>query len=134
MAPRPPVGIVGRAGDPRALARLLGLGRVAIGATLVLAPGVISAWAGPAARRPGIELITRAAGIRDLLVGWRVVQALGQGAPVRRHVVDGAVADAVDLGAVIAAWPHLPRLPRLALAGAGAGAVALGTWLASALD
>lgn len=126
--------MVGRAGDPRALARLLGVSRIAIGATLVLAPGVISAWAGPVARRPGIELITRSAGIRDLLIGWRTVQALDQRAPVRRHLLDAAVADAVDLGAVVAAWPHLPRLPRLALLGAGAGAAALGSWLAYALD
>lgn len=126
--------MVQRAGAPHALARLLGITRIAIGATLVLAPGLISAWAGPAGRRPGVELITRAAGIRDLIIGWRLVQALDQGDPVRRLLVDGTVADAVDLGAIVLAGRHLPRLPRLALAGAASGAVASGGWLASQLD
>lgn len=134
MAPGPPAISLGAAGRAHALARLFAITRIAIGATLVLAPSVTSSWAGPPARRPGIQLITRAAGIRDLMVGWRTVQALDRRAPVRRLLVDGAVADAVDLGATVAAWSHLPRLARLGLLASGASAVAVGIWLASTLD
>ncbi|MBW3574106.1 MAG: hypothetical protein KY450_04465 [Actinobacteria bacterium] len=116
------------------MARVLGAGRIAIGATLILVPGSTSVWAGPAARSPGVALTTRAAGVRDLLVGWRTVQAATLGAPLRQHLVDGAVADAVDLAAVLVAWPHLPRLARLGIAAAAAGAVGLGCYLASVLD
>lgn len=126
--------MIRRAGAPHALARLLGITRIAIGATLVVAPGVTSAWIGPVARRPGVGLITRAAGVRDLILGVRLVQALDQGTPVRRLLVDGTVADAVDLGAVVLAWRHLPQLIRPAIAGTAAGAVATGAWLASQLD
>ncbi|HSH23077.1 MAG TPA: hypothetical protein VK975_03350 [Acidimicrobiales bacterium] len=105
-----------------------------MGATLVLAPSVTSVWAGPSARQPGVTLITRAAGIRDLVVGWRTLQAFAAGAPVRRPLIDGAVADAVDLGAVVLVWPRLPARARVAIAVAAASAVGLGVWLASVLD
>jgi hypothetical protein len=95
---------------------------------------VTGAWAGPTARQPGVTLITRAAGIRDLLIGWRTLQALAVGAPVRRLLIDGAVADAVDLGAVVLAWTGLPRRARVGIAAAAVNAVGLGVWLASALD
>ena len=100
----------------------------------MLAPGLARVWAGPSAHQPGVALITRAAGIRDLAIGVRTLQALAAGTSVRRLLVDGAVADAVDLGAVVVAWPHLPRVARLAIATAAAAAVALGAWLASVLD
>ena len=107
---------------------------MAIGAALVLAPGLARVFAGPSARQPGVALITRAAGIRDLAIGVRTLQALAGGTSVRRLLVDGAVADAVDLGAVALAWPHLPRVARLAIAAAASAATALGAWLATELD
>jgi nicotinate-nucleotide pyrophosphorylase len=105
-----------------------------LGATLVAVPGVMRFLAGGTANEPGVQLITRAAGIRDLLVGWRTVQALGRGEPVATLLRDGAVADAVDLAATLAAFPHLRRFPRLAVVAAAGGATAVGWRLAQALD
>lgn len=116
------------------LARLLGAGRIVLGATLVAAPGVMRFLAGGAATEPGVRLITRAAGIRDLLVGWRTVQALGGGKPVATLLRDGAVADGVDLVACLIAFRHLPRVPRLVTVAAASSATAVGWRLASALD
>lgn len=116
------------------LARLLGAGRVTIGGTLLVAPGTASSWAGPAAVDPGVKMLTRAAGIRDLLLGVLLLRALDQGAPVRTLLQFGAVADGVDLVATLVTFRHLPRRTRLAAVGAAAGAVATGLTLAQALD
>ncbi len=105
-----------------------------LGATLVAAPGVMRLLAGGAATAPGIRLITRAAGIRDLLVGWRTVQALGRGELVATLLRDGAVADGVDLVACLIAFRHLPRVPRLITVAAASSATAVGWRLAPALD
>jgi hypothetical protein len=123
-----------RAMDHDDLARLLGAGRVAIGGTLLVAPGTASSWAGPAAADPGAKMLTRAAGIRDLLLGVLLLRALDQGAPVRALLQCGAVADGVDLVATLTTFRHLPRRTRLTAVGAAAGAVLTGLTLAQSLD
>lgn len=120
--------------DDRDLARALALGRVAIGAGLLVAPGRIALLVGPAAAEPAGRWLTRVGGIRDLLLGVLTLQALDAKAPVRSLLVAGAVADGVDFAATVAAYRRLPRFGRVVLLGAAGGAVALGLRLASRLD
>lgn len=123
-----------RSVDHDDLARLLGAGRIAIGGTLLVAPGAATSWAGPAAADPGAKMLTRAAGIRDLLLGALLLRALEQGAPVRTLLQCGVVADGVDLVATLATFRTLPRRTRLAAVLAASGAVATGWTLSLALD
>ncbi|MGI9119563.1 MAG: hypothetical protein ACR2G7_05485 [Acidimicrobiales bacterium] len=116
------------------LARLLAVGRVVVGSTLVVVPGMATGLVGPPGAEPAVKVLTRAAGIRDLLLGWRTVQALDADRPVRALLHDGAMADAVDLGAVLVAWGHLPHRARLMVLTAATGAVAMGWRLAQLLD
>lgn len=116
------------------LARLLGAGRVAIGGILLVAPGTAASWAGSAAADPGAKMLTRAAGIRDLLLGALLLRALDQRAPVRTLLLCGAVADGVDLVATVTTFRHLPRRTRVVAVGAAAGAVLTGWTLSRSLD
>ncbi len=116
------------------LARLLGASRVAVGGSLLVVPGAAASWAGPAAAEPGVKMLARAAGIRDLLLGVLLLRALDQGAPVRTLLQCGAVADGVDLVATLATFRHLPRRTRLAAVGAAAGAVLTGWTLSQSLE
>ncbi len=123
-----------RAVDHDDLARLLGAGRVAIGGSLLVAPGAAASWAGPGATDPGVKMLTRAAGVRDLLLGVLLLRALDQGAPVRTLLQCGAVADGVDLVATLTTFRHLPHRTRLAAVGAAAAAVLTGWTLSQSLD
>jgi hypothetical protein len=85
--------------DYRQLVRGLAAGRVVLGTSLLLAPGLIGAgWIGEVARRREVKIITRAAGIRDLALGLGTLQALTNGDPARTWAVMAGLSDAVDLG------------------------------------
>jgi hypothetical protein len=115
----------------RALALLLGVGRVAIGAVLVAEPRLVTArWLGPqeAGRRKN-QVLARGLGARDVALGAGLVQALvREDASVVPWLVAGAAADAGDLAGTLLAGDALPpagRTATLALAG-GAAVVAAG--------
>jgi hypothetical protein len=121
--------------DPRTVARVLALGRVAIGAALFVAPArVASGWVGEDSRRPGAQVALTAVGARDLVLGAGAAWALGGGAPSRPWLLVGAIADTADLAATLR---HRQALATSAVIGVGAlagGSAALGLWLQSALD
>jgi hypothetical protein len=109
-----------------AAARGLALGRVALGAGLVLAPARLGRpWIGAVADRPGGQVVLRALGARDVLLGAIVLHLAGRGPAGARAVQAAAVADAADFVATLAARRELPALGSagvLALAGAAAAA------------
>jgi hypothetical protein len=121
--------------DAHVIARVHALGRVAIGAAFVLAPGLAApAWAGAAGTRPGAQVLASAMGARDLGIGLGALRAVGEGHGARPWLRAGLLADAVDLGATLR---HRARLPRAAVAGVvvlAAGSMALGAWLDRELD
>ncbi len=113
--------------DHRQIMRAVAAGRIAVGAGLVVLPGVAgSRWIGDVATDRGVKVFARALGIRDLALGAGTLRALDAGEPARPWVALGVLADAVDLAATTLAIRALgPRraLPVIAVA---AGATALG--------
>jgi hypothetical protein len=119
--------------SPRDVARVLSIGRIALGTGLVLAPRrTARAWIGRDADRPGTVVVTRAHGIRDALLGAIALHSLDdpQTGPRLHGVI--AVCDAVDLGATLAARRRLPAGAALVAAMAAAG-MAGQLWVAGRL-
>jgi hypothetical protein len=105
---------------PRDMLKQLCAGRIAFGGSALIAPRLLgSTWVGDAAAPPGFGVIARAFGIRDLGLGVGTFQALQSGnrQALRTWLIVGLAADAVDLGATIAARDKLPSraVPMLAL-------------------
>jgi hypothetical protein len=87
---------------------MLGVGRVAIGAALVVAPELASKrWLGDVASKKGTQVAVRALGVRDLLIGLLAVHTIGTPAGPRM-LRACALADAVDGIATFAARDELP--------------------------
>jgi hypothetical protein len=107
-----------------AVARGIAVGRVALGAGLLVAPGPMGRpWVGAVADRPGGHVALRALGARDLLLGGIALHLAGRGPAGARAVQASAGADAVDFAATLAAHRDLPALGAagvLALAGGAA--------------
>jgi len=106
---------------------VIAVGRVAFGAGLMVAPGVLGrSFLGTDSSRPRVRLLSRMFGGRDLAVGVVLLRALGDGSPtaVRRALLLGAGCDAWD---VTASWRgrDLPLWVRL-----GVGATAAATAVA----
>ena len=114
----------------RRLARAMAAGRVLLGAGALAAPGATGrAWLGE--DRPATRLMLRGMGARDVALGAGLARALRGGGDVRGWLASGALADAGDLVAALAAARSLDR--RVTLVGLGAAvAAALGVALAAA--
>ena len=124
--------------DTRAAAKAMGAGRIALGLSYVLAPGLaLRAWPGtrPSTADDGRQLrhLARSTGGRDIALGAGVLLALSHDAPVRGWLEAASLADAVDALAIILAFPHLPRRKAVLMLGAALGAAAAGRRLATSL-
>jgi hypothetical protein len=107
--------------DERDLARANAIGRLALGAGLLIAPALAArGWIGGDASSPGTRVVTRALAIRDVALGAGLLWALDKREPVHAWITGAAAVDAVDAAATLAGWSELPRLGR-------AGVVALAT-------
>ena len=117
--------------DDRALARQLAWGRIAAGAALLAVPGLVgTAWIGrETAGRPGAQVLLRALGVRDLVLGLGLKTALDRGAPTRGWLEGGLAADGVDATATLLAGDDLPAPGRLLVGALATGGVVLGAWL-----
>ena len=103
--------------EARDLALLNARGRMAIGASLVLAPRLIGPmWIGDGGDRPVVKLLARALGARDLALGLGVAVALDRGAPVRGWLEGAALADGMDLFATLLAGDSIPQGKRRTVA------------------
>jgi hypothetical protein len=92
-------------------------GRMAVGAALVLAPGLAgSPWIGADASRPAVKVLARALGVRDFALGLGIAVALDRGGPARGWLEAAALADAVDLVATLVAGASIPPAGRRAVA------------------
>jgi hypothetical protein len=121
--------------DARDAALVIALGRVGIGATLLLSPVPINrGWVGDDAARPGARVLGRAVGVRDLVLGVGAILALRGSSPARPWLVAGALADLGDLGATLGERRALPRTGRLGVGTLAGGSALLGGWLARAVD
>src|SRR3954465_4979908 len=86
--------------NSEALARQLAVGRIALGAGLVLAPGLAArSWIGADSGTPGARALARGFGMRDVAIGAGALVALQAGRPARDWMLAGAAADAADVAA-----------------------------------
>jgi hypothetical protein len=110
----------------RQIALALGAGRMVLGVTALVAPGLpLRPWVGDTTGDRPARLLARALGARDLALGMGVILADRHQAPVRGWVEAGGMADAGDAVITAAYARGLPRLGRwLVLAAATGGAVA----------
>ena len=120
---------------PRLAAQGLAFGRIAIGATLLVAPErIMRLWLGRAGKRTATHVLARALGARDLVLGVGSAVSLTDGAFPRRWVQAALVADAADFAATYAAGDALPRRGRVAVMAMAGGATLAGLALSLALD
>jgi hypothetical protein len=110
------------------LARGQALNRVALGAGLILLPGLLArVWVGAAATDARAKVLARALGARDLALGAGGVLALrdGNGTWAARAFAAQAFADAVDFAAIAAAGRDVPLGSRLLGCSMAAGSAAV---------
>jgi hypothetical protein len=111
--------------NPLDAARGLALGRVVLGAGLLLAPSRLGRpWLGAVADRPGTQVALRGLGARDVILGAIALHLLGRGPAGGRALQACALADAVDAGATLAVIRELPPLGAAGVAVLAAGATA----------
>jgi hypothetical protein len=106
----------------RIVAALISLGRSAFGVAFIAEPKLLErAWIGKQARLPGAQLLARAVGARDLVLGLGGLGAVRRNdGSARPWLAAAAVCDAVDFGATWTAGRGIPRQARsgvLAIAG-----------------
>jgi len=112
--------------------RAIAAGRIGAGLALLLAPGRVSrAWVGDLG--PGALALSRAVGIRDLVMGAITLHTIDHPQVGPRWVATCALADAVDGAASLAARRALPPAGALGVPMIGLGAAAAGLAAAAAL-
>jgi hypothetical protein len=112
------------------LAVLISLGRFLFGVAFIAKPTIMErAWIGKQARLPGAQLLARAVGARDLVLGLGGLQAVTRDdGSARPWLAAAGICDAVDFGATWAAGRGIPRQART-----GVLAIAGVFWLLSAV-
>jgi hypothetical protein len=94
---------------PRDAARVIAVGRVAIGVACLVAPRTAgSLWIGADARRSGTTVFTRALGARDALLGGMLLHTVDHPDVAPRWLAATAACDAVDFAAATAVRDELP--------------------------
>ncbi len=113
--------------DPKALARGLAVGRIAIGTVMVAVPRSAVLWLGSDAATPGATVMTRAAGVRDLLLGGMVLHTLDHPEVAPRWLASTGAIDLVDALSGAAVGRSLPagRGPAGVVLAASAGVTGL---------
>jgi hypothetical protein len=120
-------------------AAALAAGRVVIGLVAIAWPSVSARpWVGEASDDVAARVLGRALGARDIVLGLGALTALprSQSAGAGQAgawVAAGALSDALDTVATLAAWPELPRGSRWLVAVAAGGAALAGAACALAL-
>ena len=119
----------------RTLARLQAYGRIALGAGLVLAPGLVAGgWVGaPADRRDG-QALAIGLGARDVALAVGTLRALAAGRGAGAWLRAGIAADAGDLFGTLRGREALPPAAVPVVAALAGGSVLLGAYLQAALD
>ena len=97
-----------------ALARSVAGGRLGLGVLMMVAPSrVMGGWIGKAeSKRPPMDLVTRAFGAREVLLGFLGLHVADRPGVGRRTIGAMALLDLTDLTVTIA---HRDSLPRTAL-------------------
>ena len=109
----------------------LALGRSVLGASALVAPDALGRfWVGGPSGRTEVAVLARALAARDLALGLGTLGALRNPSAVRSWLRAGALADAGDAVATLAAFRLLPRRRRVVVPAVALSAVALALRLA----
>lgn len=120
---------------PRTLATSLALGRAAIGAAFLAAPGAAArGWIGDDVDTRGARVFVRATGGRDLALAAGALAALAGGRDAGRWVRMSMLADGADVLATVLARPRGTTAGVTGLCVLASGTVALSAYLAPRLD
>jgi hypothetical protein len=121
--------------NPRLAARVLGAGRAALGAAILVAPeAVTSHWLGEAnASHPAVRYLSRSLGARDLALGVLVLSTVDDARFGPQLQAACAMADSVDALATLAAREHIPKLGAIGTVTIAGAAALAGVYLARAL-
>jgi len=115
---------------PRTLAALQAVGRLALGAGLVAAPGVVAGgWVGGVADKRDGQALAIGLGGRDVAIALGTLRALRAGHGAGPWLRAGIVADAADLAGTLRARDQLPPVAVPVVAAIAGGSVLLGAWL-----
>ena len=100
--------------DMRILGLLISSARLLFGVAFIARPTLLDrAWIGKQARLPGAQLLARAVGARDLVLGLGGLQALTRSdGSARPWLAGAAISDAIDVGATWTAGRSIPRQAR----------------------
>ena len=121
--------------DARSIARLQALGRLALGAGLVVVPGAVAGgWVGGVADRREGQALAVGLGARDVALALGALRALRAGHGAGAWLRAGMLADAADLVATLRARDSLPPLAVPAVVALAGGSLVLGAWLQFAAD
>ena len=113
----------------------MGAGRVAFGLAFLLAPKKAAhGWIGDDVDRKPVELLVRAVGARDVVLGAGGVMAAMSGRPLRPWLRAGVAADAADALTTALYLKHLPRQGALATLGLTAVAALAGVRVAARVE
>ncbi|MGH9036960.1 MAG: hypothetical protein ACRD0O_14450 [Acidimicrobiia bacterium] len=110
----------------------MGVTRAGVGAAFLTLPRTTAAaWVGDAtAAQPGVDVLARALGARELVLGAGLVLAVARGRPVKGWLMAGVVADVADAAVSVAAREELPRAKVIMVATVAAFSAAAGAHLA----
>jgi hypothetical protein len=105
--------------------RALALGRLAIGAGLLVLPGLFGrAWIGAGAGGRGAKALLRALGARDAVIAIGTLLALDDNRPVAHWLWFGAAVDATDAAASLLAAGAIPTRSLVSVVAMAGGAAA----------
>jgi hypothetical protein len=120
--------------DARTFARGLALGRIALGAGLVVAPSRSArGWVGAAGARPGAQVMGVAVGARDVAVGVGSLLALERGGDARGWFAASVVCDVADAAATFARRDALPATGAIGVTALAGSAALFGLWVLTRL-
>jgi hypothetical protein len=120
--------------NARAIATSLAAGRAAIGAACLAAPQpTVRGWIGADASRTGAQLLARALGAREVVLGLGAIAAMQRGRGARAWLAGAALCDATDLTVTLLLRDRLPRPGAALVAALAGGGAAVGAATAAAL-
>jgi hypothetical protein len=102
--------------------RQFGAGRVAVGAALMAKPDSAYGWVGADADGRGAQVLAKALGIRDLVIGAGTAAKAGDPKAVRPWLLAGIASDFVDFAATLGGPDAPARKAILGVAGSSTAA------------
>jgi hypothetical protein len=120
--------------NAKAGARVLAVGRVALGAALLLAPRhAATRWVGEHIEHPAVRALVRSIGVRDVVLGMIALHTVEHPEVGPRWQATCATVDGVDLLATGAARGDLPAAGVAGTAALAGGAAVAGLYISRAL-